>query len=583
MKAFLLKRFFFVLFFTATVVCTPTFVFADNPGQVRSFFVDANYDFNGRSQIKAALKEISSYAYFYIEDGWYKNLTEGQKREVRQNLSLLAQEFDRKIYPKLTSVYGAEWRPGIDSDNRITVLFQKMRKRAAGYFNSGDEYERVQNPASNRREMVYLNAENLFSPLLKSYLAHEFTHLITFNQKERMKGIQEEVWLNEARADYSPTLVGYSAVGQKTNLQQRIKEFISNPNDSLTEWRGEKGDYGVANIFSHYLVGRYGIKILSDSLKSSLSGIASINYALKKNGAKQTFSQVFADWAVATLVNDCSLEVEPTKRYCYQNSAELKDLHELKISPSLIVLPSTRQTKIVLNYSIKQWAGNWYRIIGGRGDLKITVKADERADLTMPYLICEEEKECAIKSAEIKAGEELNLFLSDFGENYSSLTLIPLIMEKKSSFNSAEPSFIFSLSIFLDGKADANREEEKLIQELLAQIEELERKIAEVKAKIAAILKQKTANSCGLLLKNLYFGARGREVSCLQAFLKSQGSDIYPEGIVSGWFGPLTKAAVIRFQEKYAEEILKPLNLYRGTGFVGAKTRAFINQKLKGK
>jgi len=41
-----------------------------------------------------------------------------------------------------------------------------------------------------------------------------------------------------------------------------------------------------------------------------------------------------------------------------------------------------------------------------------------------------------------------------------------------------------------------------------------------------------------------------------------------------------SSAAVIRFQEKYASEILAPWELTKGTGFVGKMTRAKINQLL---
>lgn len=70
------------------------------------------------------------------------------------------------------------------------------------------------------------------------------------------------------------------------------------------------------------------------------------------------------------------------------------------------------------------------------------------------------------------------------------------------------------------------------------------------------------------------------EVRCLQEFLKNQGSEIYPEGQITGNFLSLTQAAVIRFQEKYASEILTPLGLPKGTGFVGNLTRIKINQLL---
>jgi hypothetical protein len=50
---------------------------------------------------------------------------------------------------------------------------------------------------------------------------------------------------------------------------------------------------------------------------------------------------------------------------------------------------------------------------------------------------------------------------------------------------------------------------------------------------------------------------------------------------VTGNFLSLTQAAVIRFQERYASEILAPWELKKGTGFVGRTTRLKINELLK--
>ena len=71
---------------------------------------------------------------------------------------------------------------------------------------------------------------------------------------------------------------------------------------------------------------------------------------------------------------------------------------------------------------------------------------------------------------------------------------------------------------------------------------------------------------------------RGEEsIKKTQELLKTKEPGLYPEGVVSGNFFTLTQAAVIRFQEKYRSEVLTPLGLTQGTGYVGASTRAKIN------
>jgi len=75
---------------------------------------------------------------------------------------------------------------------------------------------------------------------------------------------------------------------------------------------------------------------------------------------------------------------------------------------------------------------------------------------------------------------------------------------------------------------------------------------------------------------NLALGSKGKEVEELQKCL-AKDSQIYPEGEITGYFGEKTKVAIIRFQEKYKDEILKPYNLEKGTGEVGGKTREKLN------
>jgi len=75
-------------------------------------------------------------------------------------------------------------------------------------------------------------------------------------------------------------------------------------------------------------------------------------------------------------------------------------------------------------------------------------------------------------------------------------------------------------------------------------------------------------------------GSQGLEVKELQKCLSAPpagGPDIYPEGEVNGIFDQKTKEAVIRFQKKYAKEILEPWGFKTGTGIVSKSTRKKLN------
>ena len=558
-----------IIFIGIILLVAPLFANADTLGQEVNFNIDSSYDLYGRKEIPAVLQKITNQIYFYIDKEWWQGLDYSKRRSLDVEIYNLSVEFERNIYSKLTSTFGSESKPGIDNDERITILIHPMIKEAGGYFNSGDIYFKLQYPKSNEREMVYLNSQYIDKPEAKSFLAHEFVHLITLNQKDLLREVSEEIWLNEARAEYAPTLLGYDETYKGSNLERRVRDFLTKPSNSLTEWLNKKEDYGAVNLFTQYLVDHYGVKVLADSLQSSKTGIDSINYALEKNGLKKDFSQIFSDWLITVLVNDCQLG----ERYCYLN----KHLRDIRITPTFYYLPRA-ETILSTYHNATYWSANWHRFIGGLSNLVLEFEGAGSAEFEIPYLLCDLKDICSVEFFSLDAAEQTGkITFTEFNAKYSSLTIIPFIKNKTSGFDGREDSFSFSWKVTVQEKSEEKKEAE-LISRLLAQIEELKRQIAEVRAKINAILIEKGQISCQRFEKDLYFGIRNDfEVSCLQEFLKAQGPEIYPEGLVTGNFLSLTQLAVIRFQEKYAAEILASLDLTQGTGYVGQMTRTKIN------
>lgn len=75
---------------------------------------------------------------------------------------------------------------------------------------------------------------------------------------------------------------------------------------------------------------------------------------------------------------------------------------------------------------------------------------------------------------------------------------------------------------------------------------------------------------------NLRVGSRGNEVEELQRLL-AQDTKLYPEGLITGYYGRATKAAVGRLQEKY--QLGTPAT--PGYGGVGPLTRKVLNSLVK--
>ena len=94
---------------------------------------------------------------------------------------------------------------------------------------------------------------------------------------------------------------------------------------------------------------------------------------------------------------------------------------------------------------------------------------------------------------------------------------------------------------------------------------------------LSALVKQEEL----IFNRNLSLGIKGDDVKILQETLIKEGVWQRSDVGATGYFGPITQAALIKYQEKYASEILEPLGLKKGTGYFGSSTRFYLNKKYQ--
>lgn len=124
-------------------------------------------------------------------------------------------------------------------------------------------------------------------------------------------------------------------------------------------------------------------------------------------------------------------------------------------------------------------------------------------------------------------------------------------------------AIMLALGVFAPALAFAQTTSTTSAATLVGQIQTLQTQINS--------LQQQQQQYLATLQMTLKQGSAGEQVAVLQALLAADPS-IYPEGIVSGYFGRLTAEAVKRFQKN---------NGIEQVGFVGPKTLKKLQERLK--
>ncbi len=284
-------------------------------------------DTNENYQVGATLRYVTDHLYFWIENGVSYD---------PDDLQELAETFEHKIYPTNREFFGSEWSPGVDNDERLYVLYaRRLGGNVAGYFSSADEYHPDAHEYSNAHEMFMLSAEHvsLDEEFAYSVLAHEFQHMIHWYRDRN-----EESWMNEGFAELAAFLNGYD-VGGADWL------YVQNPDIQLNTWPNDPSatlpHYGNSFLFLTYFLDRFGEEATKALVGADENGMKSIDEVLQSIGATDpetgeplTANDVFADWVVASYIQDASVEDGRFTYHNYPNAPQPGDTETINRCPT---------------------------------------------------------------------------------------------------------------------------------------------------------------------------------------------------------------------------------------------------------
>jgi hypothetical protein len=202
----------------------------------------------------------------------------------------------------------------VDGDPRLTVL-NALVPGVGGYFSAADGVVKAVNRFSNEREMFVINVTNssFGSSGYALTLAHEFQHMIEWNVARR-----SPAWFNEGMSTLAQDLNGYV----ENSLPAA---YLMNPDIQLTTFSQASADraefsahYGASQLFLRYFQEQYaGENGWADLIKADAGNNldAFVQAAARKHPDITSFADIYADWAVANVLNDPTVA---DGRYAYQ-------------------------------------------------------------------------------------------------------------------------------------------------------------------------------------------------------------------------------------------------------------------------
>lgn len=234
--------------------------------------------------INTTCRFISNYAYFFIDN-----------RDIIAMESYLADygtAFDQ-IYQVNHNHFGAE--NDTDGNGKLIIVFsQELVDGPLGYFYAIDKYPNTIYSYSNEGDIFYITTDiDYQGDIVKGTLAHEFQHMIYFDEHYDRGVLGTFSWLNEALSQAAEYYNNYLE-----NHHGWVGDFLDAGwgGLSLTHWTSF--NYGYGAVFIRYLIDRYGDTAIKKMCSTDKIGVAAVEAATGGN-----FNTIFNNFTRALVLS----------------------------------------------------------------------------------------------------------------------------------------------------------------------------------------------------------------------------------------------------------------------------------------
>ena len=244
-------------------------------------------------------------------------------------LATFAGRFDQVIHPQVTSVFGGS--SDLDANERIVILFtpavNRLTPRGAAGFIGGFFYGVDLLPGttgSNGGEVFYAlvpdptgihstaRSKATVTAAVPAILAHEYQHMVHFNERILVRGAQsqEALWLSEALAQMAEEVVAraYQWLGDSTSdslfrggVRARSKLYLQRTDTVsllVNTGQGSLAERGAGFLYLLYLDDRVGGGVLGRLTRTTRTGVANLE---AESGLG--WEELVSDWWSATYLD----------------------------------------------------------------------------------------------------------------------------------------------------------------------------------------------------------------------------------------------------------------------------------------